>query len=67
MSVYPVLEQKIKEREINTSVIAFSLKISDDEFKGKLNGTESFYFDEALTIRDYFFPDVTLQELFNRT
>lgn len=66
MPIYPVLKQKIEERGIDVSVIAFSLKISDDKFTDKLNGIGSFYFDEALTIQNYFFPDVTLQELFKR-
>lgn len=64
MSVYPVLERNIHNKGFDISVISFLLGITDKSFLDKLNGNSSFYFDEVILIRDNFFPDCSLQELF---
>lgn len=64
MSVYPILEKEISAHNIDVSFIAQLLGIEPKIFWDKLNGKQSFYFNEIVCIRDCFFPAYSLQELF---
>lgn len=66
MPNYTILKQKIKDDNISISIISSFIGIPKNSLIDKLNGKSSFYFDEAVKIRDIFFPDSSLQELFKK-
>ena len=67
ISTFPVLVSEIASRKIKKADIAKTLRICDKALYNKLNGIASFTLEEALLLRDVFFPDKTVEELFARS
>lgn len=66
-SVFPVLSAKIAENGIKKNVIALHCGISDKTFRNKMCGKSSFTWDEASAIHKTFFPDIPIDDLFEKT
>ena len=64
--VYPILEAKITEYGIKKKDIANAIGITPRALSLKLTGKVKFSFDEALTIKQTFFPDISIEELFDK-
>lgn len=62
--MYPNLERVMKERGITKKDLAIFLDLSYGIIFDKTNGHSRFFLDEALFIRDKFFPDLEIKYLF---
>ena len=62
--VYPVLIGELARRGIKKNTIAKHICISERALYNKLSGNVSFTCDEAIAIKDFFFPDMDPQQLF---
>ncbi len=62
--VYSTLMEEIKKRGIKKTAIAKAIGISSSGLDFKLSGESAWRFNEAIIIRDRFFPDMGLEELF---
>lgn len=63
---YPLFEKLAFERGIKKNVIAKTIGISPRSLNNKLNGSVDFRYQEAKKIKNVFFPDQELCELFQR-
>ena len=61
---YRVLNGKITERGILRRDIAKSIGISSRAFRNKMTGVAPFTWDEVTLIRQKYFPDCSLEQLF---
>ena len=61
---YPVLESEIILRKISKKDIYSLLGLQANTFTLKLNGNLRFSLDEAIRIQETFFPDISVNELF---
>lgn len=61
---YPVLESEIILRKISKKDIYSLLGFQANTFTLKLNGNLRFSLDEAIRIQETFFPDVSVNQLF---
>ncbi len=64
MVIYPALAGEIAKRGIAKKDIAANIGITPRTFSKKLHGITSFTWQEAIQIRDIFFSDMTVEELF---
>lgn len=62
--MYPNLRAEMARKNIKVMVIAQALSISYDTMSNKINGKSDFTRAEIFKIRDEFFPDLTLEYLF---
>lgn len=62
--IYPMLEAKITEHGIKKKDIANAIVITPRTLSLKLTGKVKFSFDEALVIKQKFFPNVPIEKLF---
>lgn len=63
---YPILEAKIAEHGIKKKDIAKALRITARALSSKFTRKVSFTLDEALTIKQTFFPDISVEKLFDK-
>ena len=63
---YPTLEREIAGRGIKKKVIAESMNVCNRSLNNKLSGRVPFTWPEVYEIRNRFFPDMTVEELFSR-
>lgn len=61
---YRALNGKITERGILRRDIAQSIGVSSRAFRNKMTGAAPFTWDEAMLIRQKYFPDCSLEQLF---
>lgn len=61
---YPLLESEIILRKISKKDIYQLLDVQPNTFTLKLNGNLRFSLDEAIRIQETFFPDVSINQLF---
>ena len=61
---YPVLESEIILRKISKKDIYSLLGLQANTFTLKLNGNLRFSLDEAIRIQETFFPDISVNQLF---
>jgi hypothetical protein len=66
LPIYPMLEAKITEYGVKKKDIASALGITARALSSKLTGRCSFTLDEALTIKQMFFPNLCIEELFSK-
>ena len=66
MVCYPNLIGEMAKREITKKSVAKELGISERALHNKLSGAVSFAWEEAMTIKNSFFPDMDPQQLFAR-
>lgn len=64
LPIYPILEAKIAEHGVKKKDIASALGITARALSSKLTRKVSFTLDEALTIKQMFFPEVPAEKLF---
>lgn len=62
--VFPELEANIACQGIKKSEIAACLSIQPRTLTFKLNGRHSFSLEEAIKIKQTWFPDIPIEELF---
>lgn len=62
--MYPNLRAEMARKNIKSVVVAEILGISYDTMSNKMNGKSDFTRTEIFKIRDKFFPDLTLEYLF---
>lgn len=62
--MYPNLRAEMARKNIKSVVVAETLGISYDTMSNKMNGKSDFTRTEIFKIRDEFFPDLTLEYLF---
>ena len=60
------LEEARQTKGVSLVDIADLLKVRRQTISDKISGLYDFKFDEALTIRDSFFPEYTLEYLFKK-
>lgn len=65
-AVYPNLAGEIAKRGIKKCVLAKEAGISDRVLRNKMAGKGSFSIQEAIEIKNKFFPDYTVDDLFRR-
>lgn len=58
------LKAEMARRDITIGSIADFLEVRLGTVSDKINGRSKFYFQEARRIRDKFFPDLSLEYLF---
>lgn len=62
--MYTNLERILKERKITKKELATFLRIRYATLVDKTNGNSRFFLDEAMLIKDKFFPDIEIEYLF---
>jgi len=65
--IYPVLEDKMKDEKIKALDIAGRLGLNINSFYNRLNNKNLFKINECKIIKDVFFPNSTIDELFITT
>lgn len=63
---YSNLVGELAKKKITNTSIARLLNIHLNSVSNKLHGDSSFTVDEAIKIRDEYFPDADLSELFQK-
>lgn len=63
---YPNLAGEIARRGIKKKVIAESLGVCRRSLQNRLDGKVPFSYEDASTIQKHFFPDLTLDYLFEK-
>lgn len=61
---YPVLEREIILRDLTKKEMRKFLNLEQSSFVLKLNGMRRFSLDEAIQLQKNFFPDVSINQLF---
>lgn len=64
---YPVLAGEIARRGIKKKTIAESIGVCDKSLSNKLAGKVPFTWPEVSVIKERFFPDMTPEELFQKS
>lgn len=64
---YSNLIGEFAKAHINYVDVAKALNITRDTLRYKLSGKRPFTIDEAYKIRDLFFPNMSIEQLFERT
>lgn len=62
--MYRKLIAKIYEKNIAKQDIAKSIGVNYNTILAKLNGKQPFKLDEAFKIRNYYFPEQSIDDLF---
>lgn len=62
--MYHNLEAEMARKQINVPDIAKAIGVNEKTVRNKISGKTKFIFDEALIIKDTFFPSLDLQYLF---
>lgn len=61
------LKGEMAKRNIKVEDIANELKIHRNSASNKINGDTSFSIEEAVKIKDTYFPDLSLKYLFEKS
>lgn len=64
--MYHNLEAEIARNEIKRKDVAEALGISEKTLYNKIHGESEFSISECLTIKDMFFPELELEQLFKK-
>ncbi len=65
-ATYPVLETEIAARGIRKCDIAESMVLTPEQISMRLHDKTKITVEEAIHIRDKFFPDMSVEDLFRR-
>lgn len=60
------LKGEMVKKDLTNKQLAEKLKISERAIRNKLNGVSEFTWSEVLTIKECFFPEISLEILFSR-
>lgn len=63
--IYPTLSGEISKRGIKKRAIANAIGVSDRTLNNKMRGITEFTWPEVSKIRNTFFPDLSVDELFD--
>lgn len=63
---YPNLEAELARKNIKRKELAELLKVRPATIYDKLNGKYPFTVNEAMTIKNHFFPNLTVDYLFSQ-
>ena len=63
---YLTLKGEMAKRDVTIEAISQVLGIHRNSVANKVRGESNFYIDEATKIRDTFFPNMELEELFKK-
>lgn len=63
---YSNLKAEMARRNVGAYLIAERIGLNISSFYRSLRGTRGFTLEEAIRIRDYFFPEFTLEYLFEK-
>lgn len=63
---YLMLKGEMAKRDITIKAISELLEIHRNSVSNKLDGDTNFSIDEAVKIRDAFFPDMKIETLFDK-
>lgn len=66
MTTYPTLSREISARGIKLRAIASSINVSERTLYNKIRGIRPFTWDEVKVIQSRFFPDVSVDDLFEK-
>lgn len=66
MTTYPTLSREISSRGIKLRVIASAINISERTLYNKIRGIRPFTWDEVKVIQSRFFPDISVDDLFEK-
>lgn len=64
MCVFPTIDLAMRNGRITVKMIADLIETTENEVLQKLKGKEKISVDEAITIKDEFFPGISLEQLF---
>lgn len=64
MCVFPIIDSDMRNGRILIKMIADLIETTENEVVLKLKGKEAISIDEAMTIKDEFFPTLSLEQLF---
>lgn len=62
--MYPALRKEMKERKVRGKDIARLLGFAEMSVSNKMTGVTPWRLNEAFMVRDEFFPDLTVDYLF---
>lgn len=65
--MYKNLEAEMVRKGISKKDLSESLNVRYATILDKMNGNSRFFYDEALKIKEIFFPDLTIEYLFEKT
>ena len=65
-AIYPILTGEIAKRGIKKCVLAEGAGMSGRALQNKMTGKTQFSLPEAVAIRNRFFPDLTIENLFQK-
>ena len=63
---YLNLKGEMAKRDITTEKISNLLNLHRNSVSNKLKGLSSFSIDEAMKVKDAYFPDCAIEELFKK-
>lgn len=58
------LEAEMVRKGVSKKEMAALIGVSYNTIRNKINGKQKFLYDEAFKIREYFFPELSLEYLF---
>lgn len=61
---YVNFKKELERKKMPVEVISYFLNMEAEEIRDKLNGKDFFTIEEAVIIRQSFFPDKTIEYLF---
>lgn len=64
--IYPILFTEIDRRGIKKRAIANAIGVSDRTLNNKMRGVTEFTWPEVSVIRNTFFPDISVDVLFEK-
>lgn len=64
MCVFPTIDLAMRNGRITVKMIADLIETTENEVVQKLKGKEKISVDEAITIKDEFFPNWSLEQIF---
>lgn len=62
--MYGTLKAELARKELTVPIIAKTLGVTEKTIRNKLEGITGFTFFETLKIRDEFFPEWNVEDLF---
>lgn len=65
--MYNNLKLEMKKKKVNNRDLMAALNVSYQSVSNKICGRTSFKIEEAITVRDLFFPFMALEYLFEKT
>jgi DNA-binding XRE family transcriptional regulator len=65
LSMFRNLEAEMVRKGVSKKEMAALIGVSYNTIRNKINGKQKFLYDEAFKIREHFFPELSLEYLFD--